>query len=69
MRYDVIFRKNYKTKTGQKRLVEVEDLGWRGYEVCVWSIPKKKNSTRTCRHLSLFDSKSKAIKKARALAK
>lgn len=65
----VIHSRTYYTPTGRKRVVEVQEKSFGGYEVVNYHYPKDGRSLIWGTYYGNFTNKAKAIRKANSLAR
>ena len=65
----LIHSKTYYTPTGRKRIVEVQEHSYGGYQVVKYNVPKNKSKLTWGTWVGNFTDRSKAIKKANSLAR
>ena len=66
---NIVYSKTFYTPTGRKRIVEVREQSFGGYEVIKFSVPKDKRKFTWGTWAGNYTNKSKAIKKANSLCR
>ena len=64
-----IYSKTFYTPTGRKRVVEVREHSFGGYQVIKFNVPKDKRKLTWGTWAGDYTNKSKAIRKANSLAR
>ena len=65
----VIHSRTYYTPTGRKRLVEVREQSFGGYQVVKYNVPKDRRKLTWGTYVGNYTNKTKAIRKANSLAR
>ena len=65
----VIHSRTYYTPTGRKRLVEVQEQSFGGYQVVKYNVPKDRRKLTWGTYVGNYTNKTKAIRKANSLAR